>query len=54
MSHDDITTNSENKIKKMYNSGKTIILLILKSISNIKNQIRITSRMRMREPRYRQ
>ena len=29
MSYDEIITNSENKIKKMYNSGKTIILLIL-------------------------
>ena len=29
MGHDEITTNNENKIKKMYNSEKTIILLIL-------------------------
>ena len=29
MSHDEIITNNENKIKKMNNSEKTIILLIL-------------------------
>ena len=29
MSYDEIITNNENKIKKMYNSEKNIILLIL-------------------------
>ena len=29
MSHDEIIANNENKIKKMNNSEKTIILLIL-------------------------
>ena len=29
MGHDEIIVNNENKIKKLHNSEKTIILLIL-------------------------
>ena len=34
MSHDDITTNSENKIKKIHNSEETIIYQFYKDIKH--------------------
>ena len=56
MSYDEIITNSENKIKKMHNSEKTVILLIYKDINHKEKQVNnrnAQKQMRIGKPRHR-